>query len=109
MNTPNVLPLLAEHVQCVRDFGMTKYPGDPNNWRSVPPIKSLASLKRHIEAFENGETYDRESKLPHLAHAACRIMFLLAQTTPFTDDELIHHAVNEQKVQSEFPPSELRV
>ena len=43
------------------------------SWTSV-----LASLKRHIAAIEDGEDYDTETKLLHVAHAACNIHFLNA-------------------------------
>lgn len=41
------------------------------SWTSV-----LASLKRHIEAFELGEDYDPEDGLLHISHAACNVHFL---------------------------------
>lgn len=37
----------------------------------------LASLKRHIHAFESGEDVDAESGLGHMAHAMCNAMFLV--------------------------------
>lgn len=43
------------------------------SWTSV-----LASLKRHIQAFELGEDYDPEDGKLHIAHAACNIHFLNA-------------------------------
>jgi uncharacterized HAD superfamily protein len=57
--------------------GADKY-GDYNwanglSWTSV-----LASLKRHVAAIEDGEDYDTESGLLHVAHAACNIHFLNA-------------------------------
>lgn len=43
------------------------------SWSSV-----LASLKRHIDAFERGEDYDQESGELHIAHAACNVHYLNA-------------------------------
>lgn len=49
-----------------------------NNWRlGMKWSKVLASLKRHIAAFERGEDFDSESGLYHLAHAMCNCSFLL--------------------------------
>lgn len=49
-----------------------------NNWRKKYEWgKSLAALNRHIDAFADGETYDPESGLPHLAHAGFHILVLL--------------------------------
>ena len=42
-------------------------------WTSV-----LASLKRHIDAWERGEDYDPDSGLLHMAHAACNVHYLNA-------------------------------
>lgn len=41
------------------------------SWSSV-----LASLKRHIAAFELGEDFDKESGLHHMAHVMCNAAFI---------------------------------
>lgn len=57
-------------------FGAEKYAD--HNWRNRYEWgKSLAALERHIGAFMDGETYDPESGLPHLAHAGFHILVLL--------------------------------
>lgn len=57
-------------------FGAQKYAD--HNWRKKYEWgKSLAALNRHIDAFADGETYDPESGLPHLAHAGFHILVLL--------------------------------
>lgn len=57
-------------------FGEAKYAS--HNWRrGYEWDKSIDSLQRHIDAFVDGETYDPESGLPHLAHAGFHIMALL--------------------------------
>lgn len=67
---------LAEVVK-VLEFGAKKYARD--NWQKVPNAErrySAAAL-RHLIAREQGETSDPESGLPHLAHAACCVLFAL--------------------------------
>jgi len=57
-------------------FGASKY--EDHNWRKGYEWgKSLASLQRHIDEFVDGNTYDEESGLPHLAHAGFHILALL--------------------------------
>src|ERR1051326_832555 len=42
------------------------------NWKKGFKVtRSLAAALRHIYLFLSGETYDKESGLSHLAHAAC--------------------------------------
>lgn len=57
--------------------GSEKY-GD-NNWMNVKPFKEryYNAAKRHINEYWEGEFFDKESGLPHLAHAICCLMFLL--------------------------------
>lgn len=57
-------------------FGAIKYAA--HNWRKrYEWDKSIDALQRHIDAFVDGETYDPESGLPHLAHAGFHILVLL--------------------------------
>jgi len=66
-----------EDMVKVLTYGANKY--SDNNWQGGLSWKSvIASLKRHIAAFENGEDFDDESNLLHLSHAACNIHFLNA-------------------------------
>lgn len=53
----------------------------PDNWRSVPEWRRryFAAAQRHLVAYYQGEGLDEDSGLPHLAHAACCILFLLAK------------------------------
>ena len=57
------------------EFGSRKY-GD-NQWRNGFAWSRLygASL-RHLLAHKDGESLDPESKISHLAHAACNLLFL---------------------------------
>jgi len=61
----------------VLTYGATKY--EPGNWSKVDGAgdRYYAALRRHLHAFRKGETLDRETKLHHLAHAACCVHFLL--------------------------------
>jgi len=63
-------------VALVMQFGAQKYAA--HNWRKgFQWSRPTAAAMRHILAFNNGEDLDPESKLPHLAHAMCCLMFLL--------------------------------
>lgn len=59
-------------------YGKSKY--GENNWRYLdkPDRRYLNAAIRHLEAHMSGEYQDPESGLPHLAHAACSLLFLLA-------------------------------
>lgn len=74
----DLVPLAAERaVVEVLTYGAKKYA--PDNWRKVPDARARyhAAARRHIAAWAAGERLDAESGLPHLAHAACCLMFLL--------------------------------
>ena len=61
----------------VLTYGAKKY--TPDGWMKVadPQRRYYAAALRHLTAWYEGERVDPESKLPHLAHAACSILFLL--------------------------------
>ena len=72
-----VPPALIEAVAAVREYGCSKY-HDPDNWRSVEPQRYWEATLRHaLAAWDNYEATDAESGLPHLAHMACDIAFIL--------------------------------
>lgn len=74
----DLLPGLAlAGVVDVLTYGAKKYA--PENWRLVadPGARYFAAAQRHLWAWRRGEQTDPESGLPHLAHAACSLMFLL--------------------------------
>ena len=55
--------------------GAKKY--DDDNWRKGYSWRlSFGALMRHLHAFWQGEDYDPESLLPHLAHAMWHCMVL---------------------------------
>lgn len=70
-------PVALEAVTRVLTYGAEKYA--PDNWRHVnnPDSRYFAAAMRHMMAHKKGEKIDPESGLPHLAHAACSLMFLL--------------------------------
>lgn len=62
----------------VLEHGAAKYATD--NWKHVENASERyynASM-RHVQAWWSGEQIDSESGLPHLAHAICSLMFLMA-------------------------------
>lgn len=50
-----------------------------NNWQGIPTLDYYDAALRHLTAWKLGERLDSASGLPHLAHAACCILFMLAQ------------------------------
>lgn len=59
----------------VLEFGARKYAVD--NWKKVPDAETryVNAALRHVTAVIEGEKFDPESGLPHLAHAICSLMF----------------------------------
>jgi hypothetical protein len=49
-----------------------------NNWQIVEDAREryFSAAHRHLVAWHQGERFDPKSKLPHLAHAACNLLFL---------------------------------
>lgn len=62
----------------VLTFGAQKY--TDRSWETgINYTRVYAALQRHMIAwFQEGEDNDPESGLPHLAHAACCLLFLLS-------------------------------
>jgi len=76
-------PTALMEMAKVMSFGATKY-GD-HNWREgINHSRLYAAVQRHLNQHWSGETFDDESNLPHLAHAMCGIMMMLA--TPEQDN-----------------------
>lgn len=76
-----------ESISRVLAHGARKYAR--NNWtKGLPWTRILGSTLRHVYAWARKEDLDPESGLPHLAHAATNIMFLMtwAKTKPELDD-----------------------
>lgn len=81
-------PLAIEQLAAVLTFGAQKY--EAHNWRKGIAFGRLtAAALRHIFTFMRGEDNDPESGLPHIAHAMCCCMFLLALAPrPELDDRV---------------------
>ena len=59
----------------VLEFGAKKY-GDYNWVKGLSIRETCESLKRHLDAFMEGEDDDPESKLSHIGHIQCNALFL---------------------------------
>jgi len=74
----SLLPLEpVRNIVMVLTFGANKY--DDHNWQKVeqPKDRYYSAMMRHIDAHVCGEWLDPESRLPHLAHAGCCLLFWL--------------------------------
>lgn len=72
-----VAPEFVTATADVLAFGAAKY--SERNWeRGMSWGRCFGALMRHMWAWWGGERNDPESGLPHLAHAACCLMFLTA-------------------------------
>ena len=72
------LPWAAiDELSRVQQYGHNKYK-DFNNYRKGMEVsRNLSCALRHIRSYLCGVDLDPESNLPHLAHALCRIAFVL--------------------------------
>lgn len=61
----------------VLKHGAEKYRAD--QWKLVPDARPryFAAAMRHLTDWWMGERTDKESGLPHLAHAVCSLLFLM--------------------------------
>jgi len=73
----SLLPLeTLRDVVRVLMFGAKKYA--PDNWKYVlPKERYFDACLRHLDAWQTEEKHDPETKLNHLAHAICCLIFLL--------------------------------
>ncbi|WP_347460976.1 dATP/dGTP diphosphohydrolase domain-containing protein [Acinetobacter sp. ANC 7454] len=64
----------------VLEFGAQKY--SEGNWKFVPNARTryFDAAHRHLDAWWNGESRDKETGESHLAHAICCLMFLLSMS-----------------------------
>lgn len=83
-------------------FGAQKY--GTHNWRQGMKWQRLINASmRHILAFNEGEDFDPESGLCHLAHARCCLSFLIEYMTThpeFDDRHKYHHQCKAEEAGS---------
>lgn len=80
-------PYALEQLAQVLTFGAEKY--EANGWRKgIAWMRTVGALLRHTFAFMQGQTYDPETGLHHMAHVMCNAMFLVnwSETHPELDD-----------------------
>ena len=85
-------PFAIEQLGHVLTKGAAKYA--PRNWeKGMKWTSVLASMKRHILAFEKGQDYDPESGLLHMSHVLCNAAFLVEyyKIYPQGDDRPHHY------------------
>ena len=72
----DLLPVApVKMIVMILTFGAKKY-GD-NNWQGVSIDRYYAALCRHLIAWREGEKFDDESKIHHLAHVMVNAMFIV--------------------------------
>ena len=79
-------------VAAVQAFGHAKYK-DFNNYRKGMEVsRNISCALRHIVEYQEGRTIDPESGEHHLAHAICRLAFILQNEAEGTaiDDRYVH-------------------
>lgn len=85
-------PYAIEQLAKVFTKGAEKYAD--NNWlQGLKWSNVTSSLKRHLAAFEQGEDFDKETQLLHIAHVAWNAMALVSNYKyhPDLDDRLNKH------------------
>jgi len=107
-------PFAINELAKVFTKGQLKYPDPPHNWLyGMDWSKCLASLKRHINAFERGEDFDfdpncedckkgeckNHTGLFHMAHAAWNALALVSYTKFFPQgDNRLHHVLPTKRI-----------
>lgn len=85
----DLLPPVANiHAALAHLDGASKY--GPYNWRDYPVKASIyvAAIKRHVDAFEDGEDFAPDSRAHHLGHAiaGCNILLDAMEHGQLVDD-----------------------
>lgn len=92
-----VPPSATHYLATAFADGAVKY--GPYNWREAGVAASiyLSALKRHIDAWQDGEELARDSNVHHLAHAmaCCAIILDAASVGKLIDDRPPPGAVTE--------------
>lgn len=79
-------PLALTETARVMTYGAHKY--EPDNWIHVPDAKRryFNAAQRHQWEYREGEELDSESKLHHIAHAICNLMFLYEHVVKYSKE-----------------------
>lgn len=91
-------PFAIQELVRVFSQGAKKY--EDNNWLTggMDYSKMIASLKRHIAAFEMGEDFDPETGCHHMAQAAWNALGIVSFSKYFPEnDDRIIHTLNKLK------------
>lgn len=91
-------PFALEQLAKVFTKGAEKYA--PHNYlKGMEWSKCIASLKRHLAAFEQGEDFDNETGLYHISHAAWNAMALVSYYKYFPQgDDRLHTKFIKPKI-----------
>lgn len=86
-----VPPAIEVEIAKVREFGIHKYK-NKSSWVNVPVNQYFGALLRHIYYMKDCGifSFDSESQLMHISHAACNIAFLL-QLNDYGNLSTIYH------------------
>ena len=85
-NLRKVHSIGALEISEVLNNGLKKY--DARNWeKGMSWVTCYVSAQRHLDKMNKlgSKAIDDESKLKHIAHVACNIMFLLVYSTRFPE------------------------
>ena len=91
-------PYAIEQLAKVFTKGAEKY--EPNNWlKGMPWMDVVASLKRHLNEFEQGVDFDEETNLYHMAHVAWNAMAIVSYYKHKPEfDNRNHRYLNHPKI-----------
>lgn len=66
-------------ILAVLEYGAKKYPHPPNDdsWKQVPEEYYREAAQRHLNQVYQGEIFDTETGLPHMAHLMADSLFIL--------------------------------
>lgn len=91
-------PYAIDQLAKVFTVGASKYA--VHNWlKGMDWSKVVASMKRHINKFEQGEDFDEETGLYHMAHAAWNAMALVSYYKYFPQgDDRLKHVIKKPRI-----------
>jgi hypothetical protein len=78
-----IIPSWLRGIAEVLTSGAITY--SPDNWKNYEPTEKrpesatncyYSAMMRHVEAWREGEKYDKKTGKHHLLHASCCIMFM---------------------------------